>query len=67
MITAMTELLVFWTVVLVVAAALAALRDIYDDGYGHRPPPESHSVDLSDPNLYLRPRSTIPRRAGSRR
>jgi hypothetical protein len=58
MITAMTELLVFWVLVLVVAGALAALRDIHDDGYGHRPPPSSHHADLSDPDLYLSHGST---------
>jgi hypothetical protein len=42
MITAMTELIIFWTIVLLVAGVLVALRDIYDDGYGHRPPPRSH-------------------------
>ena len=49
----MTELIVFWTLVLVVAATLAALRDIYDDGYGHRPPPGSHHPDVFDPNLHI--------------
>lgn len=42
MITAMTELIIFWSIVLVVAVLLATLREIYDDGLGHRPPPRSH-------------------------
>jgi hypothetical protein len=49
MITAMTELLIFWIIVLVVAAAFAALRDVYDDGYGRRPPPPSHHPDTFAP------------------
>lgn len=56
MITAMTELIVFWTIVLVVAAVLATLRDVYDDGYGRRPPPPSHLPDLFDPAGRVRPR-----------
>jgi hypothetical protein len=52
----MTELIIFWTIVLVVAAVLAALRDIHDDGYGHRPPPQSHHPDTFDPNLDLHSR-----------
>jgi hypothetical protein len=50
MITAMTELFIFWIAVLTVAVVLAALRDIYDDGRGHRPPPRSHHPDLFDPS-----------------
>jgi hypothetical protein len=49
MITAMTELLIFWLIVLVVAGVLATLRDIYDDGYGRRPAPSSHHSDVFDP------------------
>jgi hypothetical protein len=49
MIAAMTELLIFWLVVLVVAGVLATLRDIYDDGYGRRPAPPSHRPDAFDP------------------
>lgn len=45
----MTALLAFWITVIVVAAVLAALRDIYDDGYGHRPLPPSHYPDPFDP------------------
>jgi len=47
MITAMTELLLFWTIVLVVAGVLAALRDIHDDGLGRRQPPPSHHESFS--------------------
>jgi hypothetical protein len=50
----MTELIVFWTIVLVVAVVLSTLRDIYDDGYGHRPPPPSHHPDAFDPRLRTR-------------
>jgi hypothetical protein len=50
----MTELLIFWTIVLVVAGALAAIRDIYDDGYGRRPPPPSHYPDPFDPASGMR-------------
>ncbi len=32
----MTELLIFWTVVLVIAGALAAISDIFDDRDGER-------------------------------
>jgi hypothetical protein len=52
MITAMTEIIVFWTIVLLVAGALAALRDIYDDGYGRRPPPRSHHPDQFQPGRF---------------
>lgn len=38
----------FILVVIVLASLLAALRDVYDDGYGHRPPPSSHH-DPFDP------------------
>lgn len=48
MITAMTELLIFWLIVLVTAGVLATLRDIYDDGYGRRPAPPSHHSDVFD-------------------
>lgn len=55
MITAMTELLIFWTVVIVLAALMATLRDLYDDGYDRRPPPSSHLPDASDPRNRIRP------------
>ncbi|WP_460870703.1 hypothetical protein [Nocardioides pakistanensis] len=51
----MTELLIFWTVVIVLAALMATLRDLYDDGYGRRPPPSSHLPDASDPRNRIRP------------
>ena len=54
MITAMTELIIFWTIVLVVAAVLATLRDVYDDGLGRRQPPPSHHPDLFDPASRMR-------------
>jgi hypothetical protein len=52
MITAMTELIIFWTIVLLVAGVLVALRDIYDDGHGHRPPPPSHHPDEFQPGRF---------------
>jgi archaellum component FlaG (FlaF/FlaG flagellin family) len=39
MITAMTELIIFLVVVLLVGAALASLADVLHDGYGHTDPP----------------------------
>ncbi len=51
----MTELFVFWIIVLVVAAVLATLRDVYDDGLGRRQPPPSHHPDPFDPHERLRP------------
>jgi len=53
MITAMTELLIFWTIVLVVAGVLTALRDIHDDGLGRRQPPRSRYPDQFDPDLRM--------------
>lgn len=50
----MTELLIFWAVVILLAAAMATLRDIYDDGYGRRPPPPSHLPDTFDPRNGIR-------------
>jgi hypothetical protein len=52
MITAMTAIIVFWTIVLLVAGVLVALRDIYDDGYGRRPPPPSHHPDQFQPGRF---------------
>jgi hypothetical protein len=52
MITAMTAIIVFWTIVLLVAGVLVALRDIYDDGYGRRPPPPSHYPDQFQPGRF---------------
>ncbi len=49
----MTELIVFWSFVLVIAWLLATLREIYDDGRGRRPPPPSH-YDPFDPHLRAR-------------
>ena len=49
----MAELIVFWTIVLVVAVALSTLRDIYDDGYGRRPPPRSHQPDPFEPGSRM--------------
>ena len=54
MITAMTELLVFWIIVIAVAAVLATLRDVYDDGLGRRQPPASHHPEPFDPHRGLR-------------
>ncbi len=48
MITAMTALLVFWIAVLITAAVLAVLRDIYSDdptGWSAYEPPRSHPTD----------------------
>ncbi|HEX6246480.1 MAG TPA: hypothetical protein VFZ64_01300 [Nocardioidaceae bacterium] len=50
----MTELLIFWLIVLVVAGVLATLREIYDDGYGRRPAPPSHPTDTFDPHRRMR-------------
>lgn len=51
----MTELLIFWAIVIVLAALLATLRNIHDDGYGRRPPPPSHLPDAFDPRNRIRP------------
>ena len=45
----MTALLLTLGSILVLAAALAALRDVHDDGYGRRQPPDSHPRDVFDP------------------
>ncbi|HLN77716.1 MAG TPA: hypothetical protein VK204_11780 [Nocardioidaceae bacterium] len=50
----MTELLIFLGIALVVAIAVATLRDIHDDGYGRRPTPPSHHPDPFEPGLRLR-------------
>lgn len=55
MLTAMTELLAFWTIVFVVAGVLATLRDVYADGLGHRRPPRSHEPEPFDPRQPLGP------------
>lgn len=51
MITAMTELIIFWTAALITAAILAALREVYsDDPTGsttYRPPASHHPDDFS--------------------
>jgi hypothetical protein len=39
MITAMTELIIFLMIVLLVGAVVAALADVLHDGYGHTDPP----------------------------
>ena len=54
MITTMTELLIFWTIVIVVATVLATLRDVYADGLGRRQPPPSHYPDPFEPGSRLR-------------
>jgi hypothetical protein len=55
-ITAMTELIIFWTIVFVVAVVLSTLRDIYDDGLSRRQPPPSDYPDMFDPSSSLRVR-----------
>lgn len=50
----MTALLVFWLILLLVAIALATLRDIHDDGSGRRQPPPSHYPDMFDPSQRFR-------------
>ena len=49
MITAMNELLLFWSLVLLIAGALVLVREIYhDEPYGRlgrREPPRSHERD----------------------
>lgn len=50
----MTELLIFWGLIAIVAVVLSTLRNMHDDGYGRRPPPASHHPDPFDPRI--RPR-----------
>ncbi len=50
MITAMTEIIFFWTAILLSAALLAALHEINRDGAGRRVPPRSHPPDIFDPD-----------------
>ena len=52
----MTELIIFWTIVFVVAVVLSTLRDIYDDGLSRRQPPPSSYPDMFDPSSSLRVR-----------
>ncbi len=49
MITAMTELIIFWTAVLVVALILSTLREVLSDGYGHTARPR----ELRDSDPFL--------------
>lgn len=46
----MTELLIFWTVVLVIAGALAAISDIFDDRDGRT----THPIPLDPPRPRTR-------------
>jgi hypothetical protein len=50
MITAMTEILILALVLLVVPVVITTIRDIHDDGYGRRLPPQSHLPDLFHPS-----------------
>lgn len=50
MITAMTTALILLAVALLIA--FATLRDVHNDGYGRRRPPESHPRDLFDPSIH---------------
>jgi len=52
MITAMTTALILLAVALLIAVAFATLRDVHNDGYGRRRPPESHPRDLFDPSIH---------------
>jgi hypothetical protein len=49
MITAMSTIIILAIALFVVPVVLATIRDIHDDGYGRRPPPESHLPDLFHP------------------
>ena len=49
----MTELLIFLTIVALVAVVLATVRDIHDDGYGRRQGPRSH-YDPFEPGIGMR-------------
>ena len=53
-ITAMTATITLLVLALVVAAVLATLRDVYDDGLGRRRPPASHHPEPFDPHGGLR-------------
>lgn len=55
MITAMTEIIFFWTAVLLAAALLAALHELNQDGRRNQVPPRSHPADLFDPGSPTRP------------
>jgi hypothetical protein len=45
----MTELMMISLLLLLaVAAVLATLHEVHDDGYGRRPPPASHPADAFD-------------------
>jgi hypothetical protein len=47
----MTELLIFWALVIAVAIALATLRDVLHDGHDHPVPPSA--TQSSDPLSFL--------------
>ena len=53
-ITAMTAAISLLVLALLVAAVLATLRDVYDDGLGRRRPPASHHPEPFDPPGGLR-------------
>lgn len=50
----MTDLLIFWSLVLLVSVALVLVREVYDDepygAPGRRTPPRSHEPDLCEPD-----------------
>lgn len=50
MISAMTELIVLF--LLVAVMALATLREIHHDGSGHTAPPRSHEPDAFEPRRF---------------
>lgn len=50
----MTATITLLVLALVVAAVLATLRDVYDDGLGRRRPPASHHPEPFDPPRGLR-------------
>lgn len=50
----MTTAITLLAIALAVAAVLATLRDVYDDGLGRRRPPASHHPEPFDPPSGLR-------------
>jgi hypothetical protein len=50
----MTETFIALMLFLLVAAVVATLRDVHDDGRGRRQPPASHYPDPFEPSHRLR-------------